>query len=110
MLSNYNVPNPLLPAWGVPANAGRNIANRNLASINLATMMNRLFQDFETAIQRPTARRAAGPRVQMRDLGEAMSLMVELPGCQLADVDLGIEGDVLTLEVAPPKSDAPEGF
>jgi len=97
MLSTYDVSNPV---WGVPASSGR----------NLTTMMDRLFQDFETAFRRPPEQRSARPRLQMRDLGDSMLLVVDLPGCELSDIDLGIEGDVLSLRVSPPKDTAIEGF
>ncbi len=97
MLSTYNVSNPV---WGVPVSSGR----------NLAIMMDRLFQDVETVLRRPTASRAAGPRIQMRDLGDSMHLLVDVPGCALSDIDLAIEGETLNVRVAPPKDAALEGF
>lgn len=104
MLSTYNVPNPLLPIWGVSTNSGR----------HLATMMNRIFDDFETALRSPTALRGSAARrtarMEMRDLGDALSLVADVPGVDLADIDLGIEGDLLTLRVTQPKSAPMAGF
>lgn len=97
MLSTYNASNPI---WSLPASSGR----------NLTTMVDRLFQDFESAFWRPVEQRSPRPRLQMRDLGDSMLLVVDLPGCQLSDIDLGIEGDVLSLRVLPPKEAAMEGF
>lgn len=100
MLSTYNVPNPLLPIWGVSSNSGR----------NLATMMDRIFNDFETAFRNPVTRRTASTRMAMRDLGDTLCLVAEVPGTELADIDLGIEGDMLQLRVAQRKTTPIEGF
>jgi HSP20 family protein len=100
MLSTYNVPNPLLPIWGVSTSSGR----------NLATMMDQIFKDFETAFRNPLARRSASTRMAMRDLGDALCLVAEVPGTELADIDLGIEGDTLQLRVAQRKAAPMEGF
>jgi HSP20 family protein len=101
MLSRYNVLNPMLPVWGIPSTTGG----------SLHTMMNRLFQDFETVMERPAARRVAGPRVQLRDAGDAISMLVDLPGYRREDIDLSVEGMTLSLKAAPQKEPAaPEGF
>lgn len=101
MLSRYNVISPLSPFWGASSNP-------------LSTSMNRLFQDFETAFARsataPSARRPAGPRVQLRDLGESISMLADLPGLRLEDIDLVIEGTTVTLKTTPRPTPAPEGF
>lgn len=100
MLSAYNVTNPLLPFWGVSSNSGR----------HLATMMDRIFNDFETAFRSPVARRAASTRMVMRDLGDALSLVAEIPGTELGDIDLSVEGDTLQLRVPQRKTAPMEGF
>jgi HSP20 family protein len=101
MLSRYNVLNPMLPVWGIPTSAGG----------SLHTMMNRLFQDLETGVERPIARRIAGPRVQLRDTGDAISMLVDLPGYGREDIDLSVEGTTLSLKAAPQKEPpVPEGF
>ncbi|HTV18281.1 MAG TPA: Hsp20/alpha crystallin family protein [Polyangiaceae bacterium] len=101
MLSRYNVISPLSPFWGAPSNP-------------LSASMNRLFQDFETAFARsaftPPARRGRGPRVQLRDEGESISMLAELPGLKLEDVDLSIEGTTVTLKTTPRTAPVPEGF
>jgi HSP20 family protein len=99
MLSRYNVYRPVLPLWGVP-------------SSNLQSTMNRLFQDFETAFTRPAqgAARRHGPRVQLRDLGDAIRVLADLPGVRMNDVELSIEGDAVTLKATPQASPMPEGF
>lgn len=101
MLSRNDVIHPLSVLWGMPASP-------------LSTSMNRLFRDFETAFARsavaPTARRAPGPRVQLRDAGESIALLAELPGLRLDDVELSIEGEKLTLKTTPRPTPVPEGF
>jgi HSP20 family protein len=101
MLSRHDVIHPLSALWGMPESP-------------LSTSMNRLFRDFETAFARsafaPPARRAAGPRVQLRDAGESIALLAELPGLRLEDIELSIEGETLTLKTTPRPAPAPEGF
>jgi HSP20 family protein len=86
--------------WGISTNSGR----------NLATMMDRIFNDFETAFRNPVTRRTASTRMAMRDLGDALCLVAEVPGTELGDIDLGIEGDTLQLRVAQRKAAPIEGF
>jgi len=101
MLSRYNVISPLSPLWGVPSNP-------------LSASMSRLFQDFETAFARsafsPAARRVAGPRVQLRDQGESIAMLADLPGLRLEDIELTIEGEAVTLKTTPRPAPSPEGF
>jgi HSP20 family protein len=76
--------------------------------------MNRLFQDFETAFRRPvvgqTAARRGGPRVVLRDRGDALVMLADLPGLKLGDVELSVEGQTVTLKVAPKDPPVPDGF
>jgi HSP20 family protein len=101
MLSRHDVIHPLSGLWGVPQSP-------------LSTSMNRLFRDFETAFARsafaPPARRAAGPRAQLRDTGESIALLAELPGLRLDDIELSVEGETLTLKTMPRPTPVPEGF
>jgi HSP20 family protein len=127
VLSRYNVYSPLLPLWGVP-------------SRGLPSTMSRLFQDFETAFTRPFAGaatrpdrgnviqanviqanvirdgvrgdllRGGGPRVQLRDHGDSISMLADLPGLRLDDVELSIEGETVTLKATPKDQPIPEGF
>lgn len=101
MLSRSDVIHPLSALWGIPSSP-------------LSTSMNRLFRDFETAFARsafaPPPRRAAGPRVQLRDEGQAIALLADLPGLQLDDIDLSVEGDTITLKTTPRPTPVPEGF
>ena len=101
MLSRHDVIHPLSALWGVPQGP-------------LSTSMNRLFRDFETAFARsafaPPARRAAGPRAQLRDTGESIAVLAELPGLRLDDIELSIEGETLTLKTTPRPNPTPEGF
>jgi HSP20 family protein len=101
MLSRHDVIHPLSALWGIPPSP-------------LSTNMNRLFRDFETAFARaafaPPARRAAGPRAQLRDAGESIALLAELPGLRLDDIELSIEGQTLTVKTTPRPTPAPEGF
>lgn len=119
MLSRYDVSNALLPMWGIPTNAGT----------NTHSMMNRLFEDFETAFHRSTsnlrrARRladrpaayyqnalpAGSPRAQLRDTGSAVSMLVDLPGLSLEDIELSIEDTTVRLRTAAAAPKLPEGF
>lgn len=101
MLSRYNVISPLLPLWGVHPSP-------------LQSTMNRLFQDFETAFARPAigtaARRGASPRVQLRDDGDSIRMLAELPGLRLEDIELSVEGETVTLKTTPRPTPVPEGF
>lgn len=104
MLSRYNVLGPRLPVWGWggPTRMG-----------GIHQMMDRLFKDFETTFGSvaPDSRAAASsPRAQLRDLGEAVRLLVDLPGASLEQVDLSIENTTVVLRVAAPTSTVPEGF
>jgi HSP20 family protein len=75
--------------------------------------MNRLFEDFETAFTRPAitrAQRRPGPRAQLRDDGDAVRLLAELPGLGLEDIELGVLGDKVTLKATPPTAPVPDGF
>lgn len=105
MLSRYSVYRPLSPFWPAPAS-------------HLSSAVNRLFEDFEIAFTRPSAARpgasravrARGPRAEVRDRGDAVSLVADLPGLSLADIDLSIEGDIVTLKAQSKPRPAPEGF
>jgi len=101
MLSRHDVIHPLSALWAIPASP-------------LSTSMNRLFRDFETAFARsafvPAPRRAASPRVQLRDEGEAIALLAELPGLQLDDIELSVHGETITLKTTPRPTPVPEGF
>ena len=83
-----------------------------LTLFNDMTDTMRMFDSFDRQMQRAFAREARGPDVRdfgFRDLGEALELTAELPGMTDADVDLTLEGDVLTLK-AERKAARPEGF
>jgi HSP20 family protein len=100
MLSRYDVYRPVVPLWGVPVQS-------------LQSTMNRLFQDFETAFTRSAvsaAPRRHAPRVQLRDQADSVSMLADLPGIQLEDIELSIEGDVVTLKATPKETAIPEGF
>jgi HSP20 family protein len=101
MLSRYSVHRPLSPFWPAP-------------SSQLSSAVNRLFEDFETAFTRPVAGaravRARGPRAEVRDRGDGVSLVADLPGLSLADIELSIEGETLTLKAQSKPRPAPEGF
>jgi HSP20 family protein len=100
MLSRYDVYRPVLPLWGFPPS-------------HLQSTMNRLFKDLETAFESPAfgaVQRRHGPRVQLRDAGDAIAMVADLPGLELQDIELSIEGGVVTLKTAPKDSTIPEGF
>jgi HSP20 family protein len=105
MLSRYDL-SPLLPVWGFPTGGGS----------SLHTMMNRLFADFDTAFERERSasrvrpRRPSGPRVQLRDVGEAIAMQADLPGYRMEDIELSIEDTTVTLAARPPALSVPEGF
>lgn len=101
MLTRHDVIHPFSALWGIPASPR-------------STSMNRLFRDFETAFARsafvPAPRRTASPRVQLRDEGESISLLADLPGLQLDDIELSVEGETITLKTTPRPTPVPEGF
>ena len=102
MLSRYDALNPLSPLWHAP-------------SMRLSSSMQRLFEDFETAFSGPSPARSRaphvrGPSVQLHDRGDGVSMVAELPGLTLAEVELSIEGETVTLKAAPQPRPAPEGF
>jgi HSP20 family protein len=105
MLSRYNVIYPLSAFRGIPSSP-------------LSSSMNRLFEDFETVFARsafapasvPSMRRATAPRVQLRDQGEAIALLAELPGLRLEDIELSVERATITLKTTPRPTPVPEGF
>jgi HSP20 family protein len=106
MLSRYDVYRPLLPAWGIPTGSGP----------QLSQLVNRLFSELELAFERPVAPAAPTqpshtPRVQLRDAGDAIAMLADLPGYQLSDIDLSIQGTQVTLKAARKQgSNVPEGF
>jgi HSP20 family protein len=84
--------------------------------------MNRLFDNLETAFgdtaHVDSASRFHTPsngrvRAQVRDTGEAVAMIVELPGLREQDIELSIEDGVVSLkathaaEPAPPQGFAP---
>lgn len=100
MLSRYNVSSSLFPLLGTPAQHG----------FDVGEMMNRLFDDFEVALDTVRPRLFGQGRVQMRDTGDAVQLAVDLPGCRQEDIELAIEGTTLSLTAAAPTTTVPEGF
>jgi HSP20 family protein len=106
MLSRYDVYRPLLPAWGIPTAAGP----------QLSQLVNRLFSELETSIERPAAQAAQKPssntpRVQLRDAGDTISMLADLPGYQLTDIELSVQDTQVTLKAARQLgSNVPEGF
>jgi HSP20 family protein len=104
MLSRYDVLRPILPVWGIPTRSGS----------NLHTMMNQLFSDFDRAFERAPAakatRVAGSPRVQLRDVGEAIEMQANLPGFGMQDIELSVEDTTVTLKATAPATRVPEGF
>jgi HSP20 family protein len=110
MLSRYNVPNPLLPVWGIQSGS----------AASLQHMMNRLFENIETAfgeappvdaVRRIYHQGHGRARAQVRDTGEAIAMIVELPGLRQEDIDLSIEDGVVNLKAGRRAAPAvPEGF
>jgi HSP20 family protein len=110
MLSRYNVPNPLLPVWGIPTSSGASIHQ----------MMNRLFDNIETAFDgaaqvdpmgRMYAQGNGRIRAQVRDTGDALAMIVELPGLCERDIDVSIEDGVVSLKAARSGEPAvPQGY
>jgi HSP20 family protein len=99
MLSRHEVLNPFVPVWGFPSSSGA----------SLHTLLNRLFQDVDTAFERPRVPRTAGPRARVRDTGDAISMLADLPGFRLEDIELNIENTTVTLKAAAPQPTAPDG-
>jgi HSP20 family protein len=102
MLSRYDVSNPLLPLWGVPSRY----------AFGVDELMRQLFTDVDPTLQRAVA--AAGrrnrQRIQLRDTGEAVQVLVDLPGFRMQDIELTIEGNAVSLRATAPASSPPEGF
>lgn len=113
MLSSYDVLDPRLPVWGW---------GKPTTSDGIHRIMDRLFEDFGTAFERTPLRRvpfqsrpsnergASYPRAQLRDLGDAVSMLVDLPGTEPDQIDLSIEKATVTLRAKAPTSNVPEGF
>jgi HSP20 family protein len=100
MLSRYDVARSLSPLWARSASP-------------LHSSLDRLFQDFETAFVRPissAAIRRSGPRVQLSDRGDAVTLLADLPGLRLEDIELSVEGETVTLKAKAEAKPVPEGF
>lgn len=100
MLSRYDVARSLSPI-------------RGLSPSHLHPGIDRLFQDFEAAFSRPissSAFRRSGPRVQLSDRGDFVALLADLPGLRLADIELTVEGETVTLKAKPETKAVPEGF
>jgi HSP20 family protein len=104
MLSRSNASSP-----GLPVGEWR----RPLLDGGISELMDRLFEEYETSFQGAPATAvptAPGPQAQLRDLGEAVSMLVDLPGRSLEDLDLSIEGKTVNLRVAAAQNVVPEGF
>jgi HSP20 family protein len=105
MLSRYDVLGPLSPFRHAPPS-------------QLSSTVNRLFEELETAFGRAGTApsrvrhepRARGPRVQLRDRGDSVSMVADLPGLTLSDIDLAVEGETVTLKAASKSRPVPEGF
>lgn len=99
MLSRYNVAHSLSPIW-------------SLSQSPLQHGLNRLFSDFDTAFARPSlpAARRSGPRALLRDRGDVVTLLSDLPGVRMEDIELSVEGQTVTLKVTPSARTIPEGF
>lgn len=97
MLSRYDVTSPLSPLFAMP-------------SRQLASSMSRLLDDLETAFARPTSAARRAPRVALRDEGSGLSLVAELAGVSLDDVELAINGATVSLKASAKARPAPEGF
>ncbi len=100
MLSRYNVSGSLFPLLGTPS----------LPGFGMGEVMNRLFDDFEVALESVRPRIFGQGRVQVHDGGDAVQLAVDLPGCRQDSIDLAIEGTTLSLSAASPETTVPEGF
>lgn len=104
MLSRYNVLDPRLPVWGWGGPTRTN---------GIHQMMDRLFGDFQTTFHSAASdgkSLAPNPRAQLRDLGEAVSVLVDLPGVSLDQLDLSIEDTTVVLRAAARTNPVPEGF
>jgi HSP20 family protein len=73
----------------------------------------RWMQSFERQLDRrlrpAPGREAPVTQTYLRDMGAALQLRVDLPGVREKDIELTIEGDVLTLRADGTRS-RPEGF
>jgi HSP20 family protein len=83
-------------------------------------MMNRLIDNLETALGdtaqadplgRMFPQQNGRVRAQVRDTGEAIAMIVELPGLREQDIELSIEDGVVNLKVGrATEVAAPQGF
>lgn len=100
MLSRYDVTRSLSPIWA-------------LSPSHLQDGIDRLFQDFETAFVRPSASaavRRGGPRVQLSEHGDVVTLLCDLPGLHMEDIEISLEGETVTLKAKAEAKAVPEGF
>lgn len=72
------------------------------------------FTDSLRLLERQLDRQASyardeGATMFLRDTGEALVLQADLPGFEEKDIDITLEGDVLTLRADAPRP-LPEGF
>src|SRR4051812_19656485 len=104
----FRQPAPSADSRGVMASrfifpfVGNTTSDRGDPFFDLHREMNRLFED---ASRGTTGRRdqasgglIGGPRVDIHESGNSLEITAELPGVSPNDVDLGIEGDVLTIQ------------
>ena len=98
MLSRYDVSRPFSPLWSAPTRP-------------LDSMLSRLFEDLDAAFGAPIeAARRAPPRVQLRDRGDSVSIVADVPGLQPSDIDLSIEGETVTLRAQAQPRAVPQDF
>lgn len=71
----------------------------------------RLLDDFERQVDRSFTKQvgAVSPRMVLRDRGDELHLLAELPGISAGDLDISLEGDVLTLRVEGDRQ-VPSGY
>lgn len=89
--------------------------DRSYAALSdLRHEMDRLFQRFETEwsefpLLSGGAMNAAWPRVQVRDAGEALEIIAEVPGFQPDDLQVSVEQGSLTIR-GERRDEVPEGY
>jgi len=79
---------------------GRGLMNRGDPFLDLHREMNRLFDDTLRGMGGSASGQGAMmgmPRIDVHDAEESLEITAELPGVKQEDVDLRLEGDMLTI-------------
>jgi HSP20 family protein len=76
---------------------GRSLAGRGDPFLDLHREMNRLFDDAFRGMGQGRGGSVEAPRLDVHEAGENFEITAELPGVKPEEVELRLEGDVLTI-------------